>query len=153
MEKKRVKEIIIDTYALLAIVYDEVSGKAKRILEEIHRGSIRGLIPVTVVYEYVIHWMKGRIPGLKSLDEVITYLKSYFKIVNLGFDDYVQAAIIKTRGDRILKKAEDKELRTRRLSIVDSTVIVLARKRSAPILTGDKDLTYIARKENVEVIW
>ncbi len=153
MEEKKSSEVVIDTYALLAIVYDEVSDNAKRVFNEIRKGNIKGLIPVTVAYEYIIHWLKGRIPGLRNLDEVITYLKSYFKILELGFEDYVQAAIMKVRGDEILKNAEEKDLRTRRLSIVDSTVIVLARRRNAPILTGDKDLAYVARKENIEVIW
>ncbi len=153
MEQEKIREVVIDTYALLAIVYDEVAEKAKKVLEDIHSGRIKGLVPVTVAYEYIIHWLKGRIPGLKDIDEVVTYLKTYFKIVNLSFEDYVEAAKIKTRGDALLRKAEDPDLRNRRLSIVDSTVIALARKKKLPIVSGDKDLIYVARKENIKTIW
>ena len=122
-------------------------------MEEIRRGRIEGLIPVSVVYEYVVHWLRGRIPALKSLDEVVTYIKSYFRVEPLSFEDYVEAAMIKVRGDEMLRKAEDETLKTRRLSIIDSTVIALARKKGIPILSGDKDLAYVATKEGVEVIW
>jgi len=152
-EEERYREVVVDTYALLAIVYDEVSDNAKRVFDEIRRGSIKGLVPVSVAYEYIVHWLRGRVPALKNLAEVVTYLKSYFKVLELGFEDYIEAAIIKARGDEFLKEAEEVDLRTRRLSIVDSTVIALARRRNTPILTGDKDLAYVARKENIEVIW
>ena len=153
MEQENIKEIVVDTYALLAIVYDEVSENAKKVLEAMRRGEIKGLIPVTVAYEYIIHWLRDRIPGLKSIEEVTTYLKNYFKVIELSYEDYVEAAKIKIKGDMILGKAEDKELRSRRLSIVDSTVIALALKRKTPILTGDKDLAYVAMKENIGIIW
>jgi len=153
LEQENIKEIVVDTYALLAIVYDEVSENAKKVLEAMRRGKIKGLIPVTVAYEYIIHWLRGRIPGLKSIEEVTTYLKNYFKVIELSYEDYVEAAKIKIKGDMILGKAEDKELRSRRLSIVDSTVIALALKRKTPILTGDKDLAYVAMKENIGIIW
>jgi len=153
LESKRTKEVIIDTYTLLAIVYDEVSNRARNVLEDIRRGRTRGILPITVVYEYIIHWLKGRIPALKDLNEVIAYLLSYFKIADLSFEDYIEAAKIKVKGDEILRKAEDESLRLRRLSIVDSTVIALAHRMRAPILTGDRDLTYVALRENVETIW
>lgn len=151
MERER--EVIIDTYTLLAIAYDEVSRKAYEILENVRDRKIRGLIPVTVVYEYIVHWLRGRIPVLKNIDEVLTYLKTYFKITDLSLDDYVEAAQIKVRGDNILKKSKISGLRNRRLSIVDSTIIALAKRKNAPIITGDKDLEYVAKKENVDVIW
>ena len=153
MEAKRFREVVIDTYTLLAIVYDEVGENARRMLDDVRRGRVGGLIPLTVAYEYVVHWLRGRIPGLKSLDEVITYLKSYFRVEALEFDDYIEAARIKVRGDEILRNAKDEALKTRRLSIVDSTVIALARKKKAPIISGDKDLTYVATKEGIETIW
>ncbi len=153
MEAKRFRKVVIDTYTLLAIVYDEVSENARKVLDEIRRGGIEGLIPVTVAYEYVVHWLRGRIPGLRSLDEVVTYLKSYFRIESLELDDYLEAAKIKVRGDRMLKEARDETLRARKLSIVDSTVIALARKKGLPIVSGDRDLTYVAVREGVEVIW
>ena len=52
-----------------------------------------------------------------------------------------------------MKKAKMEELRKRRLSIVDSTVIALALREKLPILTGDKDLRYVAEKIGVKTIW
>jgi len=122
-------------------------------LNSIRMGRIEGLIPITVVYEYLVHWFRGRIPALRSLDEAITYLRSYFRIERLELDDYIEAAKIKVRGDEVLKEAEDEALRGRKLSIVDSTVIALARRARVPILSGDRDLTYVAIKEGIEVLW
>ncbi|UNQ73906.1 type II toxin-antitoxin system VapC family toxin [Infirmifilum sp. NZ] len=150
---EEVREVIVDTYALLAMVFDEVGARARDILEEIRWGRVKGLLPVTVAYEYVLHWLRGRIPAFKSSIEVLTYLRSYFKVVNLSLEEYVQAARVKVRGDALLERAEDESLRSRRLSIVDSTVIALALGRKVPILTGDRDLAYVALKEGVEVIW
>ena len=53
----------------------------------------------------------------------------------------------------MLREAGDESLRARRLSIVDSTVIALARRRKAPIVSGDRDLVYVAMREGVETIW
>jgi len=53
----------------------------------------------------------------------------------------------------MLKEAEDETLKGRKLSIVDSTVIALAHRVRTPILSSDRDLTYVAIKEGIEVIW
>jgi len=153
LEAERLRRVVVDTYTLIAMAYDEVGERARDVLNGIRRGRIEGLIPITVVYEYVVHWLRGRIPALRSLDEVVTYLRSYFRVEPLGLDDYIEAAKIKVRGDEVLRNAEDEALRGRRLSIVDSTVIALARRVRAPILSGDRDLAYVAAKEGIEVIW
>ncbi len=150
---EKVNEVIIDTYALMAIVYDEVGKEAMKVLNDVKLGKVKGLIPTTVAYEYVIHWLRGRIPGLKSINEVITYLRRYFKVIELTFEDFIEAAKIKIEGDELLKKARDERLRIRRLSIVDSTVIISALKRGVPIITGDTDLTYVANSKGIKVIW
>ncbi len=49
------KKVVIDTYALLAIAYGEVGNNAVKVLEEIRRGNVVGLLPQTVVYEYIVH--------------------------------------------------------------------------------------------------
>jgi len=123
------------------------------VLNGIRMGRIEGLIPITVVYEYLVHWLRGRIPALRSLDETITYLRSYFRIERLEHDDYIEVAKIKVRGDEMLKEAEDEMLRGRKLNIVDSTVIALTHRVRTPILSSDRDLTYIAIREEIEVIW
>ncbi len=150
MEKERV---VVDTYALLAIVYDEVSSVGRVVLERIRSGEIEGLLPVTVAYEYIVHWYRGRIPALKNIDEVLAYLNTYFNLTMLSIDEYVEAARIKVLGDRLLRESGVEELIGRRLSIVDSTVLAIAYKRNLPILTGDKDLAYVAEKIGLEVIW
>jgi len=68
-------------------------------------------------------------------------------------ETYLKAVEIKAKGDEVLKMATDAKLGERRLGIVDSTVIALAKKRRAPIVTGDMDLTYVARSMNLEVLW
>jgi len=151
--EKGFREVVIDTYALLAIVYDEVGDIARNVLNDVKRKRVRGLIPSTVAMEYAIHWHRGRIPALKSIDEVRTYLTTYFTVVELDLETCLEAAEIKVRGDEMLKKAIDARLRERRLSIVDSTVIALARKKRVPIITGDRDLSYVARSMGLEVLW
>ena len=147
------EKVVVDTYALLAIVYDEVPARAAELLERVRRKAVRGFIPPTVIYEYVVHWLKGRIPAFKDLDEVETYLKAYFELVDLSRGDYVKAAEVKVEGDRALKQSRDPELRRRRLSFIDSTVIASALKLEAPIVTGDVDLSYVAKLKGLEVVW
>ncbi len=145
--------VVVDTYTLLAMAYGELSKTATRILRGIRQGRIRGIIPVTVVYEYLVHWHRGRIPALQTLEEALTFLTTYFKVENLDTQDFAKAAEIKYRGDIMLRNAGDAALRGRRLSIVDSTIIACALKLKSPILTGDRDLTYVASKLGVEVLW
>lgn len=52
-----------------------------------------------------------------------------------------------------MKKASDPRLRKRTLSLADATTIALALKYNAPVLTGDIDLSYVAERLGVEVIW
>ena len=82
MDEEDIKEVIVDTYALLAMVYDEVSDKSREILVKIRYGGIRGLIPATVAYEFTVHWLEGRIPRLRDIDEVVTFLKIYFQVIS-----------------------------------------------------------------------
>lgn len=145
--------VIVDTYALLAMAYGELSTTAARILRGIRQGRVRGIIPVTVVYEYLVHWHRGRIPALKTTEEVLTFLTTYFKVENLDLQDFTKAAEIKYKGDDMLRNAEDTALRGRRLSIVDSTIIACALRLRSPILTGDKDLAYVAGRLGVGILW
>ncbi len=56
-------------------------------------------------------------------------------------------------GGSLLGKAGDERLKRRRLSIVDSTIIAVGQKHGIPIISGDKDLSYIASEQGIEVIW
>ncbi len=151
--EKMKKLVIVDTYALLAMAFGELSDVATQTLQSIRSGRVVGVVPVTVVYEYLIHWHRGRIPALRTLEEALTFLTTYFRVENLSLVDWVKAAEIKHEGDAMLKEASDPALRVRKLSIVDSTVIVCALKLRAPILTGDRDLAYVATRFGVETIW
>ncbi|MEM0047960.1 MAG: PIN domain-containing protein [Ignisphaera sp.] len=135
MEREGSRKVVIDTYTPLAIAYDEVGNSVRNVLEGIRRGDIDGLIPATVLYEYVVHWLRERIPGLKNIDELVTYLRSYFKIVELDLNDYIKAAKIKIEGDKMLAEAEDVTLRSRRLGMVDPAVIAVAHKVKSTIAT------------------
>ncbi len=150
--ESRGRIIVIDTYALLAMAYGEVSDRAAQALQDVRRGRIVGVVPVTVAYEYLVHWHRGRIPVLKTVDEVTTFLTTYFRVESLTLRDWITAAEIKHRGDNMLKTANE-PLRSRRLSIVDSTVIACALKLKAPILTGDEDLAFVAENLGITVIW
>lgn len=95
--------------------------------------------------------MRGRIPALRSVEELKTFTTRYFRVVELKLDDYLESARVKVEGDEALK--ESSELRGRALSIVDSAIIWLALRLGAPIVTGDEDLSYVARRKGVAVIW
>lgn len=150
-EEREVDSVIIDTYTLLAMAYGQLGRDAEKILLEVRDRRILGLIPVTVVYEYCIHWCRGRIPVLKSFDEVKTFLSSYFKIVDLSMDDYMNASRIKVEGDRILKSLPT--MRDRSISLVDATIIAIASRYRIPIVTGDLDLSCVAEAMGFKVIW
>lgn len=68
-------------------------GKGKRLCEEAELNSI------------------GRKRGSEGqvLEEVVTYLRSYFKIMNLMTGGFIEVAKIKVEGDDILWSTEDKE--------------------------------------------
>ncbi|MCR6668703.1 MAG: PIN domain-containing protein [archaeon YNP-WB-040] len=151
MEEERVKAAVVDTYAILAMAYGELGGNAEKILLQIRRGEVVGYLPATVAYELSIHWLRGKIPTLKSLEELKTFITRYFRIVELKLNDYIESAKIKVEGDEMLRGSP--ELEGRSLSIVDSTIIWLALELNAPIVTGDKDLSHVARRKGVEIIW
>jgi predicted nucleic acid-binding protein len=152
LEKKReMRTVIVDTYAVLAMAYGELGEEAEKVLLGIRRGDVVGYLPVTVVYELCIHVLRGRIPVFESMEEFKTFITKYFRIAELRLEDYIEAARIKIEGDAMLK--ESIEFRNRSLSFTDSTVIWLAIKMKIPIVTGDKDLAYVAKRKGVEVIW
>mgnify|MGYP000710487279 CR=1 FL=1 len=146
-------EVVVDTYALMAMVFGELSDTAEDILLGIHDGRIKGIIPSTVGYEFTLQWLRGRVPGLHSIGEVEAFLHAYFVVTNLTLEDFVEIARIKVEGDKLLVSSGDEELASRRLSLVDSSVILTATKFNAPIVTGDRDLTYVAEKLGLKVLW
>ena len=153
MGEEEIQRVIVDTYALMAMVFGELTPKAENIMYSIYRGEVTGIVPETVAYEYAIQWYRGRIPALKNIDEVKAFLKTYFVIRELEFEDYVKAAEIKVMGDKLLGESGDEDLVQRRLSLIDSTILITALSEKCPILTGDKDLTYVALKLGLHVLW
>ncbi|AGJ63690.1 VapC-like protein [Sulfolobus islandicus LAL14/1] len=131
------------------MAYGELTKRGEEVMSGIRSGLYEGVIPSTVVFEFIVHWLRSRIPSLKSIDEARTFLFTYFKVNELTSDDFIDSAKIKKEGDDILAK----EMNGRRLSIVDSTIIHLAKKLGVGIITGDKDLTLVARKLGIEIIW
>ena len=141
------EKAVIDTYAILAMAYGTLSERARDVMLKVREGRVEGLIPTTVAYELAVHWLRGRLPALKSVDELRTFLTSYFKVVELSLDDYLESARVKSEGDKLVSSMG------RRLSFVDSTVIHVAKKLRAVIVSGDKDLTAVAESMGVEVVW
>ena len=153
VERKERRLIVVDTYALLAMAFGELSEVAAQTLKSIRSRRVVGVVPITVAYEYLVHWHRGRIPALRTLEEALTFLTTYFRVENLSLADWVKAAEVKHLGDNMLREAQDSTLRARRLSIVDSTVIACALRLKAPILTGDRDLMYVASGLGIETLW
>ena len=144
---------VVDTYALMAMVFGELGDQARRVMLDIYEGRVRGLVPSTVGYEFALQWLRGKVPGLSSLDEVQVFLGAYFEVVDLGLGDFVEIARIKFAGDEMLASSGDGELTSRRLSLVDSSVILVGARYSAPIVTGDRGLSYVAEKMGLRVLW
>jgi predicted nucleic acid-binding protein len=151
LEEERVKAVVVDTYAILAMAYGELGRNAEEVLLKIRRGEAVGYLPATVAYELSVHWLRGRIPALKSVEELKTFITKYFRVVELKLDDYIESAKIKVEGDGVLRGSL--ELEGRSLSIVDSTIIRLALELNAPIVTGDKDLSHVAERKGVKIVW
>jgi predicted nucleic acid-binding protein len=144
-------EVVVDTYVILAMAYGELGVNAERAMLGIKRGEISGIIPVTVVYKLVLHWLRSKLPAFKNIEEIKTFTSMYFKVADSKLSDYVESAKIKVEGDRMLKS--NPELKERTLSLVDSIILWTAIKHLAPIVTGDRDIAWVAREKGVEVIW
>jgi predicted nucleic acid-binding protein len=133
------------------MAYGELGVNAEQVMLGIKRGEITGILPVTVVYELVVHWLRNKLPAFRNIEEIKTFTSMYFKVTDLKLSDYVESAKIKVEGDEILKS--NPELKERTLSLIDSTILWTAIKHRAPIVTGDKDIAWVAKKKGVEVIW
>ena len=85
--------------------------------------------------------------------ELLEFVNTYFTVKYLDASTAVKASEVKILGDKLLADSENPRLRRRRLSIADATTIVLAMSEKAPIITGDADLSYVAKKLGINVIW
>jgi len=90
---------------------------------------------------------------LKSPDEIVAFFSAFFTVVDLSLRDYVEVAVVKAEGGEILSSSDDPRLSSRKPSLVDASVIYAAKKIDAPVITGDLDLSYVARAMGIEVTW
>ncbi|MEB2837134.1 MAG: PIN domain-containing protein [Desulfurococcales archaeon] len=98
------------------------------------------------------HWRRGRLP-FASEEEQLEFVETYFIVEPLEANVALEASEVKVLSDRLLASSGDPSLKRRRLSAADATTIALARRLGAPIVTGDTDLSYVARRLKVDVIW
>jgi predicted nucleic acid-binding protein len=150
--KTRGKTLVIDTYAIIADLTGNISPKARRALDLVRIGEADGIIHFLLIYELAYFWRKTGLV-FKNLAEVEEFLKTYFKIVELTPGLAIEASGVKAEGDSILRKSDDSSLYSRRLSVADAVTLTIAMKLGAQIVTGDKDLTYVAQHMGVNVIW
>jgi len=148
---REIKAIIVDTYAIMADLTGQATSTAIKTLDLIRTGRTEGLIHYLIVYELAYHWRKRRLP-FHDEEELFEFVNTYFSVVNLSPEIAVEASRVKVIGDRLLQST-DERFKRRKLSIADATTIALAIRLKAPIVTGDVDLTYVARRMGVKVVW
>ncbi|RLE93369.1 MAG: PIN domain nuclease [Thermoprotei archaeon] len=149
---KKTRIIVVDTYAIIADLTGTITKRALDVIESIRLGETEGLLHYLIICELAYHWRKGRLPFI-SEEEFLEFIDLYFKVVDLDPHLALEASRVKIEGNIFLKKASDQRLRKRTLSLADATTIALALKYNAPVLTGDIDLSYVAERLGVEVIW
>jgi len=149
---EEVDKVIVDTYAIVADLTGQATTTAIKVLDSVRLGKVKGVIHYVIVYELSYHWRKGRLP-YRDEGELLEFIRTYFDVIRLNPELALEASRIKLEGDKLLRGAEHEELKRRRLSVCDSTTIALALRLKAPVVTGDADLTYVARKMGVEVLW
>ncbi len=149
---REARAVVVDTYALIADLTGQATPKATEILEGVRLGNITGILHYLIIYELSYHWRRGRLP-FRDEEELLDFIDTYFTVKALDSVIAVKASEIKLLGDRLLAKAGDSRLRRRKLSVADATTIAVARVENAPIVTGDADLSYVARSLGIDVIW
>ncbi|MGB9631618.1 MAG: PIN domain-containing protein [Candidatus Methanodesulfokora sp.] len=147
------RKVLIDTYAIMAAATSSLTPVSEDVLLKVRRGAVRGVIHGLILYEVIYHWHRGRLPGFKSEEEITSYLLGTFLNIRLTNDLMREAAKVKVKGDDLLKLAEDKALQGRKLSSCDAITISIGIKYSFPVVSGDRDLQYVAKKLGVEVLW
>ncbi len=149
---EKTEVVIVDTYAIIADLTGQAPSSAVKTLDLIRTGEIEGLMHYLIIYELAYHWRKRRLP-FRDEEELLEFVNTYFKLVDLSPETAVMASQIKIKGDSLLRNAKMVELKRRKLSVSDAITLALALKLKAPIITGDSDLSYVAEKIGVKVIW
>lgn len=81
---------------------------------------------------------------LRDEDELYSYLSRVFDAARITEKVVRKAAEVKTVGGDLLRKAPDPSLCARRLSTCDAFTLAIALDRALPVLSGDRDLAYVA---------
>ena len=149
---ERIRAVIVDTYAIIADLTGQATARAVEVLDGVRMGGIEGILHYLIVYELAYHWRMGRLP-FRDEGELLDFIDTYFTVKTLDNGIALKASEVKVMGDRLLATSGNPGLQRRRLSIADATTIVLARREKAPIITGDADLSYVARNLGVRTIW
>jgi predicted nucleic acid-binding protein len=149
---EKIKAIIVDTYAIIADLTGQAPAEAAELIEEVRLGRIKGILHYLIIYELSYHWRRGRLP-FRDEEEILEFINTYFTVKTLDENLAVEASKIKILGDKLLASSNNLALRQRRLSVADATTIALAMREKIPIVTGDTDLSYVARKLGIKVFW
>ncbi len=149
---EEIRAVVVDTYALMADLTGQSTLKAIELLDSIRIGKTKGIIHYLIIYELSYHWRKGRLP-FRDEEELMEFVNTYFSIYRLDLALMIDSSKIKIIGDNYLRNSRRRDLRNRRLSVSDSLTIAIAKRLNIPIITGDKDLSYVARKMGIKVIW
>ncbi len=144
--------VIVDTYAIIADLTGQAPESAAKTLDSIRLGKVEGILHYLIVYELAYHWRLRRLP-FQSEEELREFVNTYFIVQPLNLAMAVEASRLKKLGDELLRSSKDPRLNRRKLSVSDATSVVLAQMLKAPIITGDTDLSYVAQKIGVKVIW
>jgi len=147
------KNVLVDTYALLAAATGDLTQAAREVFLSLRRGRVRGVVHALIVFEVLYQWRRGRLPGFRDEDELYSYLSRVFDTARITEKVVRKAAEVKAVGDDLLRRAPDPSLRARRLSTCDAFTLAVALDRALPVLSGDRDLAYVAEKLGVEVLW
>lgn len=147
------KNVLVDTYALLAAATGDLTQAAREVFLSLRRGRVRGVVHALIVFEVLYQWRRGRLPGFRDEDELYSYLSRVFDTARITERVVRKAAEVKAVGDDLLRRAPDPSLRARRLSTCDAFTLAVALDRALPVLSRDRDLAYVAEKLGVEVLW
>ncbi len=144
------EKVVVDTYAIISYFTGDIPKRARDILDGVRKGRVKGVIHYLLVYELAYHWRRGKIP-FASEEEFLEFVNYYFEVEELTPKLALKASLIKVKGDELLKKHP--ELKHRRLSTSDATSIALALEKGLPIVTGGKDISFVAQAFGAEIIW
>jgi len=125
----------------------EITPEANECLENIRRGTSKGIIHPIITYEFLLQFYKGQLPVFRTSDEALDFLETNFSTVNISNSLALKAAEIKFKSRSIVAKLK------RHLSVCDSLTVAIAKDTKSKIISGDRDLQAAAEKENLNIIW